>query len=125
VLHTQSAGQASLRVVENNDFKQLPHLTLALRPGSDAALKQFLAFRLGELHGDCSQLSAELERTQVGAGRGSYGGLENCIQCSKKALVVAWSGGRLSDALANVSLSAHGLPQRPPAPCVTSRACHP
>ena len=73
VLHTQAAGQASLRVVENNDFKQLPHLTLALRPGSDAALKQFLAFRLGELRSDCSQLSAELERTQVGAGWGGMG----------------------------------------------------
>lgn len=67
VLHTPAAqAQGSLRVVENNDFKQLPHITLALRPGSDAAVKQWLAFRLGELRGDASQLSAELERTQAG-----------------------------------------------------------
>jgi spindle assembly abnormal protein 6 len=51
--------------LENNDFKQLPHITLALRPGSDAAVKQWLAFRLGELRSDASQLSAELERTQA------------------------------------------------------------
>ena len=56
MLHTQSAGQASLRVVENNDFKQLPHLTLALRPGSDAALKQFLAFRHALLTAEQAQL---------------------------------------------------------------------
>ncbi|KAL4433886.1 hypothetical protein ABPG75_000327 [Micractinium tetrahymenae] len=55
---------SSFRVVENNDFKQLPHICLAFRPGSDAAVKQFLAFRLGELRSDASALSAELERTQ-------------------------------------------------------------
>lgn len=44
---------------------QLPHLALAVRPGSDAAVKQFLAFRLGELRGDCTELSSELERTQA------------------------------------------------------------
>lgn len=59
------AGAATFRVVENNDFKQLAHISLAFRSGSDAAVKQFLAFRLGELRSDCSQLSAELERTQV------------------------------------------------------------
>lgn len=57
--------QASFKVVENNDFKQVPHITLTFRPGSDAAVKQFLAFRLTELKSDCSQLSSELERTQV------------------------------------------------------------
>lgn len=63
------AGVATFRVVENNDFKQLAHISLAFRAGSDAAVKQFLAFRLGELRTDCSQLSAELERTQASAGR--------------------------------------------------------
>ncbi|EFN57105.1 hypothetical protein CHLNCDRAFT_143927 [Chlorella variabilis] len=72
-----AAGQGSLRVVENNDFKQLPHITLALRPGSDAAVKQWLAFRLGELRGDAGQLSQELERTQ--ASRGSE---RNSLQSS-------------------------------------------
>ena len=61
---------ATFRVVENNDFKQLAHISLAFRAGSDTAVKQFLALRLGELRGDCAQLSAELERTQVGMGRG-------------------------------------------------------
>lgn len=55
-------------MVENNDFKQLPHICLAFRLGSDAAVKQFLAFRLGELRSDASALSAELERTQVQRG---------------------------------------------------------
>lgn len=67
------AGAATFRVVENNDFKQLAHISLAFRAGSDAAVKQFLAFRLGELRTDCSQLSGELERTQASVGRG--GGL--------------------------------------------------
>ncbi|KAL4419535.1 hypothetical protein ABPG77_005766 [Micractinium sp. CCAP 211/92] len=58
------SAASSFRVVENNDFKQLPHICLAFRPGSDAAVKQFLAFRLGELRSDASALSAELERTQ-------------------------------------------------------------
>ena len=72
-----AAGQGSLRVVENNDFKQLPHITLALRPGSDAAVKQWLAFRLGELRGDAGQLSQDLERTQAsrGVGHGGVPGL--------------------------------------------------
>lgn len=61
----QSHGpQATFKVVENNDFKQVPHISLTFRPGSDAAVKQFLAFRLTELKSDCGQLSHELERTQ-------------------------------------------------------------
>jgi hypothetical protein len=52
-------------MVENNDFKQLAHLALALRGGSDAAVKQWLAFRLAELRGDAAALSEELQRTQV------------------------------------------------------------
>lgn len=60
-----TTGQGWLKVVENNDFKQLPHITLALHPGSDAAVKQWLAFRLGEVRGDAAQLSAQLQHTQV------------------------------------------------------------
>lgn len=34
-------GSESLfRIVETNDFKQLPHITLAFRPGNDASVKQ-------------------------------------------------------------------------------------
>ncbi|PSC69139.1 spindle assembly abnormal 6-like protein [Micractinium conductrix] len=59
-----SPTPSTFRVVENNDFKQLPHISLAFRPGSDAAVKQFLAFRLGELRIDRDDLSAQLEHTQ-------------------------------------------------------------
>ena len=60
-----SPTPSTFRVVENNDFKQLPHISLAFRPGSDAAVKQFLAFRLGELRIDRDDLSAQLEHTQA------------------------------------------------------------
>ena len=34
-------GTESLfRIVETNDFKQLPHITLAFRPGNDSTVKQ-------------------------------------------------------------------------------------
>jgi hypothetical protein len=33
-------GDSVFRVVETNDFKQLPHITLTFRPGNDAAIKQ-------------------------------------------------------------------------------------
>lgn len=34
-------GMESLfKILEINDFKQLPHITLAFRPGNDAAVKQ-------------------------------------------------------------------------------------
>ncbi|GBF91102.1 hypothetical protein Rsub_04771 [Raphidocelis subcapitata] len=61
---TTKAGDSVLKVVETNDFKQLPHITLTFRPGNDTAVKQFLAFRLGEVRADCSQLSEVLAQTQ-------------------------------------------------------------
>lgn len=34
-------GNESLfKIVEINDFKQLPHITLAFRPGNDLVIKQ-------------------------------------------------------------------------------------
>ena len=33
-------GDSTLQIVETNDFKQLPHISLAFRPGNDAAVKQ-------------------------------------------------------------------------------------
>ena len=73
------SAPSSFRVVENNDIKQRPHICLAFRPGSDAAVKQFLAFRLGELRSDAGALSAELERSQVlgGGSRASRA----CLAC--------------------------------------------
>lgn len=34
------AGDSVLKIVETNDFKQLPHITLAFRPGNDFTVKQ-------------------------------------------------------------------------------------
>ena len=33
-------GDSIFRIVETNDFKQLPHITLAFKPGNDMAIKQ-------------------------------------------------------------------------------------
>ena len=37
---TVRGGESLFRIVETNDFKQLPHITLAFRPGNDTAVKQ-------------------------------------------------------------------------------------
>ncbi|KAF8068308.1 hypothetical protein HT031_001995 [Scenedesmus sp. PABB004] len=59
------AGESVLKIVETNDFKQLPHVTLAFRPGNDFTVKQFLAFRLGEVKDDCAKLQDQLANSQV------------------------------------------------------------
>ncbi|KAL3138442.1 hypothetical protein ABBQ32_006233 [Trebouxia sp. C0010 RCD-2024] len=51
------------KIVETNDFNQLPHITLAFRPGNDVAVKQFLAFRLSEVKLNCEHLTADLNMT--------------------------------------------------------------
>lgn len=33
-------GDSVFKIVETNDFKQLPHITLSFRPGNDASVKQ-------------------------------------------------------------------------------------
>ena len=33
-------GDSIFKIVETNDFKQLPHITLAFKPGNDMAIKQ-------------------------------------------------------------------------------------
>ena len=58
-------GASLFRVVETNDFNQLPHITLAFRPGNDAAVKAFLASRLAEVKAAHARLEAALCRTQV------------------------------------------------------------
>ncbi len=37
---TARGPESVFRIMETNDFKQLPHITLAFRPGNDAAVKQ-------------------------------------------------------------------------------------
>lgn len=38
-------SESVFRIMETNDFKQLPHITLAFRPGNDAAVKQVCGAR--------------------------------------------------------------------------------
>ncbi|GIL47125.1 hypothetical protein Vafri_4030 [Volvox africanus] len=58
-------GNDSLfKIVEINDFKQLPHITLSFRPGNDSVVKQFLAFRLTEVKSSCQELSDSLEKAK-------------------------------------------------------------
>lgn len=58
-------GDSTFQIVETNDFKQLPHISLAFRPGNDASVKQFLAFRLSEVHQSHEALTTELRKTKV------------------------------------------------------------
>lgn len=41
------AGDSVLKIVETNDFKQLPHITLAFRSGTDFTVKQVMTFAPG------------------------------------------------------------------------------
>lgn len=36
------------KIVETNDFNQLPHITLAFRPGNDVAVKQVRQYCMNE-----------------------------------------------------------------------------
>jgi spindle assembly abnormal protein 6 len=53
------------KIVETNDFNQLPHITLAFRPGNDATIKRFLASRLSEVKLTNGKLSSDLHQVQV------------------------------------------------------------
>lgn len=56
-------GESVFKMVETNDFKQLPHITLSFRCGNDLAIKSFLAFRLTEVKDECRGLSGALSST--------------------------------------------------------------
>lgn len=58
-------GEATLQVVETTDFNQLPHVTLAFRPGSDAAVKAFLAGRLADVKAERAALAQQLSAATV------------------------------------------------------------
>lgn len=60
-------GVSVFRVVETNDFNQLPHITLAFRQGNDAAVKSFLAGRLSEVRASHTSLERDFSRAQVGS----------------------------------------------------------
>jgi Centriolar protein SAS N-terminal len=58
-----SAGPAEsvFKVVETNDFNQIAHINLCFRPGTDASIKSFLAFRLTEVRNQRDSLQAVLD----------------------------------------------------------------
>ncbi len=60
ILQAAGPGAGAFKLVETNSFKDLPHLALQLRSGTDASIKQFLAFRLGEVRTDCARLQKAL-----------------------------------------------------------------
>ena len=62
---TMSAGESIFKVVETNDFKQLAHISLCFRPGTDMAIKSFLAFRLTEVQQECGSLQKHLSATRA------------------------------------------------------------
>ena len=47
---------ARLGIVETNEFKHLSHISLSLKPGDDATIKQFLAGRLADLRSERNEL---------------------------------------------------------------------
>jgi hypothetical protein len=49
--------------VETNDFNHVSHINLCFRHGTDAAVKQFLAFRLSETTEQFRAVQAQLDAT--------------------------------------------------------------
>jgi spindle assembly abnormal protein 6 len=58
-------GQYVFKLVETNDFKQLAHISLCFRPGTDAAVKSFLAFRVSELRRDRDDTREQLRAAKL------------------------------------------------------------
>lgn len=52
--------RTSLKVIETNDFNQVPHINLCFHQGTDASVKDFLAFRLKESTHRLEDVQAEL-----------------------------------------------------------------
>lgn len=62
---TTTGAASCLRIVETNDFNKLPHVSLKFRPGSDQAVKSFLAFRLSEVEEKSESLESQLTQSHV------------------------------------------------------------
>ena len=62
---TARGAEATFRVVETTDFNQLPHLALAFRAGTDAAVKAFLTGRLADVKAAGAALSRDLQAAMV------------------------------------------------------------
>jgi spindle assembly abnormal protein 6 len=57
----------SFSVVESNEFKNLVHISLQMRPANDAAIKAYLASRLHQSEAEAHRLSRSLvESTSAG-----------------------------------------------------------
>eukprot|EP00898_Chlorokybus_atmophyticus_P008306 jgi/Chlat1/8477/Chrsp80S07883 len=57
-------GESTLSIVETNQFKHLCHIALLFQPGTDHAIKQYLAGRLNEVKSTSQELRSNLARTQ-------------------------------------------------------------
>lgn len=62
-------GEWLLKLVETNDFKQIPHITLAFRRGNSHAVHCFLALRATELKLDRDRLKGNLTQEQEELGK--------------------------------------------------------
>jgi DNA repair exonuclease SbcCD ATPase subunit len=84
VLCVGSPGCGTLRLVQANAFKELAHLTLQLRAGSDASIKQFLSFRLHEVQAELT--GARTKLIEVERSRASLAQeLQTCRKTSDAA----------------------------------------
>ncbi len=85
-------GEATLRVVETTDFNQLPHVALAFRPGSDGAVRAFLAGRLADVKAACAALTRDLQAAtarraaRAPAGRTFFGAVQTLLSSGQRWL---------------------------------------
>ena len=70
-MHWNPGATSLFSIIETNQFKHLSHIGLIFRPGTDSAIKSFLAEKLLEarttiiqLQRDCSSTSRELTASQ-------------------------------------------------------------
>eukprot|EP00890_Picochlorum_soloecismus_P002736 jgi/Picsp_1/3463/NSC_06301-R1_centriole protein len=60
VLHEHGAQRGKLEFLECNAFKELPHLTLHLKPSTDATIRQYMSFRMSEIRKENVALQQKL-----------------------------------------------------------------
>lgn len=60
-----STLESQLKLVETNDFKQIPHICLSFRCGSDSDIKSFLAYRLNELISERDVLQSQVSSSRA------------------------------------------------------------
>ena len=60
VLHEHGAQRGKLEFLECDAFKELPHLTLHLKPSTDATIRQYLSFRMSEIRKENTVLQQKI-----------------------------------------------------------------